>query len=346
MRSIFNKVLIVFIVLILPLNILSMIQVSLLMRSNLQEVSTAEQSVANLQAGVLQTKMEHAVSLLFYFYTEDSDGIAMTGSREADYPNQVAKMKVHSKMTNLAQMTDGADGYFFYMPRTGDLMMVGSPFVKAVDRPAVIEQIEKESEGGGWHLIERNGIQYAALVVNLKSICFGAWIRLDKIAELVEKEHLNDTLEIRFSETLPEESRGWMTVSATANNLYLILRVKRNSIIPWNSWQIRMLFFSIFCFAIVPVLYVVIDRMLLRPLKKMNEANAQLEKGNQDYRIVEKARSKEFSEAYRSFNQMADHIQELRIKEYEYEMEKTKMQLRNLQLQIRPHFLQNTFSLI
>ena len=54
----------------------------------------------------------------------------------------------------------------------------------------------------------------------------------------------------------------------------------------------------------------------------------------------------EFRSLYHSFNRMADNLHRLKIESYEKELAKQKMELRNLQLQIRPHFLLNTFNLI
>ena len=43
---------------------------------------------------------------------------------------------------------------------------------------------------------------------------------------------------------------------------------------------------------------------------------------------------------------MADNIKRLKIEKYEARLWRQKMELRNLQLQIRPHFLLNTFNLM
>lgn len=54
----------------------------------------------------------------------------------------------------------------------------------------------------------------------------------------------------------------------------------------------------------------------------------------------------EFLNINETFNTMADNIHQLKIEKYEAELRRQKMELRNLQLQIRPHFLLNTFNLM
>ena len=78
----------------------------------------------------------------------------------------------------------------------------------------------------------------------------------------------------------------------------------------------------------------------------MNDAHRRLQEGDTQYRLKENVSSLEYREAYDSFNQMADNLKQLRIESYEKEIARQKMELRNLQLQIRPHFLLNTFNLI
>ena len=97
---------------------------------------------------------------------------------------------------------------------------------------------------------------------------------------------------------------------------------------------------------LIPVLYLVISNLLLNPLRLVNQAHKRLQEGDLDYRIQEKANSIEYSYSFLSFNQMADQIKTLKIENYEKELDRQKMELKNLQLQIHPHFLLNTFNLV
>ena len=97
---------------------------------------------------------------------------------------------------------------------------------------------------------------------------------------------------------------------------------------------------------LIPLLYLVITHLLLSPLRTVNRAQKRLQEGDMDYRITDKANSIEYRYSYESFNNMADRIKTLKIENYEKELSRQEMELKNLRLQIQPHFLLNTFNLI
>lgn len=78
----------------------------------------------------------------------------------------------------------------------------------------------------------------------------------------------------------------------------------------------------------------------------LNTAHRHLEQGNENYRIEGQANSTEFKQAYLSFNHMAESLQNLRLDKISNELARKQTLLDNLQLQIRPHFLLNTFNLL
>ncbi len=89
---------------------------------------------------------------------------------------------------------------------------------------------------------------------------------------------------------------------------------------------------------LIPLLYGGISRLLLRPLKILIDAQKKLRENDLDYRIQQKAESVEYQYTFQPFNEMAGEIKNLKIESYEKEIEHQQMDLKNLQLQIRPHF--------
>jgi len=97
---------------------------------------------------------------------------------------------------------------------------------------------------------------------------------------------------------------------------------------------------------LIPIIFVLLDKMLLKPLRRIQSAMTKMKDGEQGYRISFHRYAKEFRVINQSFNEMADNIETLKIANYEKEISRRKMELKNLQLQIRPHFLLNTFNLV
>ena len=96
----------------------------------------------------------------------------------------------------------------------------------------------------------------------------------------------------------------------------------------------------------LPLLYFLFRHHVTAPLNVLNHAHEELKQGNECYRIEALPSSSDFVTAYDSFNTMADTLQHLRLENINKELAAKQLQLSNLQLQIRPHFLLNTLNLL
>lgn len=157
-----------------------------------------------------------------------------------------------------------------------------------------------------------------------------------------------DKVSVIYSENSDiEEDKNLIFVKASSNNIFLYIGLDKKEILEGISIYQRILQVMVAVYLIaIPLLYVFLRYLLLNPLSRINFAHRQIQNGNQSYRIKEKGNSLEYEEAYQSFNLMVDKLHSYKIEVYEKEIARQKMELRNLQLQIRPHFLLNTFNLI
>lgn len=353
MRSVSVKVIIIFILMIFPLNFLAIFQADAMISNTVEQVKMAEQNVVDVYANMLKTRMDNAASMLHYFRTEDPDCLSMSVQTEAEaYEYKSSKQKLYAKLRNMSGMIDGAKGYYYYFPKVDDILVGGDFYMRGDQVLKLKEAVSGDSLGSGlsgWHIYAQDGISYALLFVRLKNISYGAWINLNDISKSVRKGIEYENITLAFSEKGGEEEtcQDMICVSADSKGLKMTLGLERDEVIRTNAIYQKMMFImALIYLALIPMLYFVMRRLLIKPLKNINDAHRQLRKGNQDYRLEEKASSKEFVEAYHSFNKMAENLKELRIQAYESKIEKQQMELRNLQLQIRPHFLLNTFNLI
>lgn len=347
------KVILIIIVLVLPLNVIALLEASASIRTTVEQVAMTEQNLADIYMAGLNMRMKNANSLLFYFISEDPNCIRMIQQREAGYDYSSAKMKFYASLRRLASLTDGADGYFYHMNKMDDFLVYGASAEVSKIKEHIQETIsgsvdEKIQKKLGWHVYQWGDERYLVYFFNVNDITYGAWLNLEKTEKEILKGIEYDRVSVFFSEAAGIKSnRDLLCIIASFKNIHLHINLDRKEILEGISVYQRLLQIMVAVYIVaIPLLYIFLRYLLLNPLRRINYAHRQIQNGNQSYRIQAKGNSREYDEAFQSFNQMADRLRFYRIEVYEKEIARQKMELRNLQLQIRPHFLLNTFNLI
>ena len=188
------------------------------------------------------------------------------------------------------------------------------------------------------------------MFVKLREIIYGGWIYLDDVAEQLSEDVQYKQASFSYAADAaepPDKDVIAISLPLKKGKAFLNGSLSRSEILGGISVFYMVLRAGTFiALLLIPVLYLVISNLLLNPLRLVNQAHKRLQEGDLDYRIQEKANSIEYSYSFLSFNQMADQIKTLKIENYEKELDRQKMELKNLQLQIHPHFLLNTFNLV
>lgn len=125
----------------------------------------------------------------------------------------------------------------------------------------------------------------------------------------------------------------------------LLLRLPRRML----QGDIPVFYWVLFCVSFLavllfPVLWRVLDKRVVRPIRCLQNAMEQLEKQNLDFRIGQAGpgETDEFRYLYEGFNRMADEVKS----SYEKEIKMVQAELDNLRLQVNPHMLLNSFNMI
>lgn len=103
------------------------------------------------------------------------------------------------------------------------------------------------------------------------------------------------------------------------------------------------------CVLLIPLMGIVVlffQRMVSRPVKILNSAAQEIEKGNFGVQVSQDFHSKEFQYMERSFNTMSDTLKNQFEKLFKEELALRDAKIMALQLQINPHFLNNTLEII
>lgn len=341
------KVILLIIMVILPLNITLFVMANRISEEMIAQVQLSLQNTADLYMNTLDLQMQQTDYYLHNLYISDANAmIIRQHSDELKYQN--ACVNFQQTLNTEVQGRGICDVYFFYQESTGNYLIGAKPAIK---RSVVVETLEGLlPEQKKWEHILVNDIHYLIRIVKMSDMYYGALINLDNIIEQIYKTINYDSITVEFRpQNVCQASGDSLVVVSESNESTVVLEllVDRKEILESFSVLDRLiLLISIISILLIPLMYLVIRRWILKPLKVLNQAHQEMEIGNEKYRIVAISYSREMEMAYQAFNHMADNIHSLKLENMEKELAKNQLKLNNLQLQIRPHFLMNTFNLI
>ena len=104
LRSVSTKVVLVMILLVLPLNVIAIVQNNKAIGIVVEQGRAAAQNLIDVQLKDLEKRMENHQFLLSYLLTKDGDCIRMRSQPSDDYLYDSAKYRLYGTMSNLANM--------------------------------------------------------------------------------------------------------------------------------------------------------------------------------------------------------------------------------------------------
>ena len=106
---------------------------------------------------------------------------------------------------------------------------------------------------------------------------------------------------------------------------------------------LAILFFGMI---LVPFLLRFLQKCIFQPVESLEKGIRKIEKGDLEVQIPNTDTSEELHHLIESFNSMVSQIRTLKIQTYEDALEKQKLELDYMQLQIEPHFYLNALNLL
>ena len=356
--SITRQITLLVVCLVLPLNILVLAATGVSMDAVQRHSVQSIEATAALYRQQLDGRLT-AVNSYFYNLNEDSSFTLFIQQR-GDDPYRLARSGVIRGAQGNLSSAEAADGYFFYAPKQDDLALVyeggyaGLSMAEVLDdRAALRECLGAVSwpEATGWQILEAGGSSWLFRFSRRGDFYYGAILSLTRLYEDIASTIPAAGAELLLAAAPGEEEKGMTGVWEPLNQsgLWLHIAVPRSEVVrslPAIQWVALIL--ACLYLLLIPALLLILNRRLLRPLLDIRRAMLKLGGGDQDYRLPEREPhlAREFNDIHRSFNQMAGSLHTLKIQNYEAALQKKELELKNLQLQIRPHFLLNTFNLI
>lgn len=225
-----------------------------------------------------------------------------------------------------------------------------------------------------WNAVTVSGESYLLRLSVEKDIYIGIWVRmpdfekpLQKLRsdtsiipivtddELDAKSHRDflgeNGIELRASSDFyvtGEWNRFYVRTDRSEIAPYcLCLVIPRNVLSGLGSFFIvTLILISVSTVSLIPLLYRLIRKDVVEPLKALDTAISQVNDGDQLYRIPPRDDPEEFVRVDEAFNAMTHQLHEAKIQSYEDAIEKQKLRLSYLQMQIRPHFFLNALTTV
>ncbi|MBB6634595.1 sensor histidine kinase [Cohnella thailandensis] len=270
---------------------------------------------------------------------------------------------------------DASDGLFIRLPGETLLAQISSR-IDSNEKLALIDYIEMREwapDPNGkvdeWTSLSIHGVHYLFKYMTYSGITFGTLVNADTLLDMVNRGGndrnryvLSDrdgflltsnqvsTESISSMDELRNEYSGrYLMISEPIAEFGQITNlVAKQSVfskLKVIQWIIVLLaLVSIF---VVPLVLRRLARDILKPVLELVKAAKEVEKGQPELQIPAGAHySMEFTKLFRSLQSMVREITDLKIQSYEEQIERSRAEIKYLQMQIRPHFFLNAISTV
>ena len=335
-----------------------------------KQIYMTSQDALSTNLRVFDSELQNAaLSVASLDYNEDR--VSMFQSR--DITEQYYAQNEY--LSRLAKISSSLiTGYGVYCPENGNLIYdfrenasVGYPH-----RQAFIQLVRSTPEvlmNSNWHAVSSDGKWYLVYGYQIRESWFFCWTEMDFLMNLTKSWLTTqdggiillsgEGEEMIREEVLPElplpSEKGYILSGrylifgqTSDTGAYRIIEAvsvsELTSRIKW--FWIAAIFLLLLFLGNLPLLLHSLNRQIFAPMDQIQYAITRVNKGILDYRIPDDSTSVEFHNLTDSFNGMVSQIKNLKVQAYEDEIEKNKIRMQYMQVQIEPHFYLNALNTI
>ncbi len=296
----------------------------------------------------------------------------------------LAKVRLDDKLKADISSHPSIDSLFVYTVNGGDYIEVYKDYDSIQDRMAIsgyvresIQQLiqQERTTDSQWKVKQIDKKYYLLRFLQTKDAYVGAWANMEKLSVPLDLISLGEKGVSLFAteagtpmtnEEVVQDNRIQLNNDEQDYYLsgdhepYLVLAQKSAkgnfsliALIPDKEVLENLPYLRAISFMVpigglilIPICFLVLRKMVLRPLNRILIVMKRIGEGNLSTRIEAFPTSNEFRVVNETFNEMIGQVQELRIHVYEEKLSKQKAELQHLQLQINPHFFMNALNII
>ena len=346
--SLMTKAAVVLLILILPFNVIGIITSVVSYRNSLNTVRTSISHSLDSCELLLNNRIRNTDSVLYELTNNNTQLLNMCQTKdESRY--RILRGQFFQYLNEEVKTSDIADSWFFYQTDWDDYIPLPAYTGATAGSRPFYSYIENYSYSySHWFFSEDQTSLMRILYDNAMHLYCAAIIDLGP--HLKELDSISDysSFFCSFEDHEPEDEKGLLVFSdQIMDGVFLTASVSKRDINNSISFmQYAQILFFVLYLVMIPLLYDLMRKNVGKPLNTLNSAHAELQKGNEDYRISQISGAREFQESYDSFNQMASSLQTLQKEVLDKELANKQLQIDYLQLQIRPHFLLNSFNVL
>lgn len=353
--SLLLQTILLLIILILPLNVVSIYVMNMLVRNSGRSLISSVTISLDRFTAELDERM---VLTDYYLYTTSSGEEYRHFMEKADKDHHTLYRNILNSSLQSISLVNAADGMFFYNHNYQDFLYVDlnntdqlsqrsiASFMEQVDCPDSKWYMFGDDDPVLVRIISRGDSYYGAVVDCTKGLGKSEYRDSHYIFTDTDVMEEDDTgLQSYLFGTSGREIHCSSAARKAACYLHFYMPLKELTGNLDSRIYLAAVLLLVFVL-VIPLLILLFRHSVSGPLTVINDAHTRLENGEETYRIIEEAGSQEFEKAYEGFNGMAQTLQELRLEKINKELAYKQMQLNNLQLQIRPHFLLNMMNLL
>lgn len=309
------------------------------------DVARLDDQLRQLQLSQVELAFHDSdVSRLSYF----------SNSTEAAY----AKNRLYQKLSQTAQSYECLGTVFFYLKNQEQyISYYGENQADQEVAEAMETYVKKTSEEHknqalleNWKLLSVNGRSVLVQMVYNRGVISGAYLEGEQLkgmmSETAEELLLFPASELSQMEKDTKSEQVLIHVQSQYE-FELGYRFSKEAMIGNLSLFHRYgILISLALVAAVGFLIFRVNRIVVQPIRFLENAMNRIKSGDINYRITEKSPYLEYQLLNETFNSTLDEVQRLKIGLYEQEIEMQNTRINNLQLQIKPHFLINSLNMV
>ena len=377
----FPRLMLVLSACILPVCALSLVSNAYEQEVIRQAIDTTQESNVSYYLVMLEQELSRLMNITHsYMNDQEFQELAVMYNALSDYKRAETIVNVRKKLMHIRQISPYVANIYVYLPTMGrSINAINTDYELSEDE--IMWYMAQENLGkpamndSGQLLIwsyypstatsERLPVMLLAVEIDLNAIreilagaseeggamLVGAdWsLSLDAPAP-ADSPEFSEIQVIWEERTSGTQRIGWQGTEclfawrySAAMDATLLIYIPQDEVLG-GLWQVERLLWLLLVAAAAALTGTafVIYRMVHMPMRRMVDAFRQVESGDREVRLVVHG-SDEFSYLYDRFNHMIDHLNGLIQQVYTQRILSQQSQLKQLQMQINPHFFYNSF---